>query len=279
MSSSRENNVRFFLRIANFLLCFWVAAGPTDGRAQQGDPTLSALRCQAEKNLNDFSACWSREMMSNPQRQVADCVSQSGSPAEFVFCATQRRLSPSEQRLAGCAFQSGGNLSATASCAGYGYLDREQQRLVGCVASHGSNFLEAAICAGGQYLTPEQAIVANCAIQTGGQPYAFAGCVGGQVTTSELQKCLAVGIGGAGCFGSNNAIVKATSDGWKGVAGGPNSVFNNPGQLAGGPNSVINNPSQIFGGPNSAFRNPEQLAPPPVNLGTVGGKRVCIPWC
>jgi hypothetical protein len=108
---------------------------------------------------------------------------------------------------------------------------------------------------------------------------AFAGCVGGQLTTTELQKCLALGIGGAGCFGNNNAIVKAIGDAWKGVAGGPNSVFNNPGQLAGGPNSVINNPGQILGGPNSAARNPGQLVPPPLNLGTVGGKRVCIPWC
>jgi hypothetical protein len=29
---------------------------------------------------------------------------------------------------------------------------------------------------------------------------------------------------------------------------GPNSIFNNPGQIWGGPNSVINNPGQIFGG-------------------------------
>jgi hypothetical protein len=135
----------------------------------------------------------------------------------------------------------------------------------------------------------------------------FAGCVGGQLTTNELQKCLTVGIDGAGCFGDNKAIVKAVSDVWKGIAGGPNSVFNNPGQLAGGPNSMINNPGQITGGPNSVInnpgqlaggsnsvannpgqilggsnsviRNPGQLVPPPVNLGTVGGHRVCIPWC
>jgi hypothetical protein len=43
------------------------------------------------------------------------------------------------------------------------------------------------------------------------------------------------------------------------IFGGPNSVFNNPGQLKGGPNSVINNPGQVKGGPNSVINNPGQL--------------------
>lgn len=38
------------------------------------------------------------------------------------------------------------------------------------------------------------------------------------------------------------------------IAGGPNSVINNPGQILGGSNSVINNPGQILGGPNSSVR-------------------------
>jgi hypothetical protein len=41
--------------------------------------------------------------------------------------------------------------------------------------------------------------------------------------------------------------------------GGPNSIFNNPGQLKGGPNSVINNPGQLKGGPNSVINNPGQV--------------------
>jgi hypothetical protein len=30
------------------------------------------------------------------------------------------------------------------------------------------------------------------------------------------------------------------------------------------------------------FNNPSQLlpqAPPPVQVGTIGGKRICLPWC
>jgi len=43
------------------------------------------------------------------------------------------------------------------------------------------------------------------------------------------------------------------------IFGGPNSIFNNPGQITGGPNSVINNPRQITGGPNSVINNPGQV--------------------
>jgi hypothetical protein len=43
------------------------------------------------------------------------------------------------------------------------------------------------------------------------------------------------------------------------IFGGPNSIFNNPGQLKGGPNSVINNPGQLRGGPNSVINNPGQV--------------------
>jgi hypothetical protein len=248
--------------------------------AQQGDPTQAALSCQSEKDLNVFAGCWSYEMMSDPQRQVAQCVQQSPSPGDFIFCATQRRLSLDEQRLAFCAFQSSGNFGVVASCAGSEFLNPTQQRLVACVSSNRTNYVGAALCAGGRNLTPEQAVVANCTLQTGGQPYAFATCVGGQLTANELQKCVTIGIGGNGCFGNDNAITQTVRTAWKGLAGGPNSVLNNPGQLAGGQNSIINNPGQIFGGPNSVFNNPSQLVPSGINnLGTVGGHRICLPWC
>jgi Papain family cysteine protease len=40
----------------------------------------------------------------------------------------------------------------------------------------------------------------------------------------------------------------------KDIAGGPNSVVNNPGQIFGGTNSVLHNPGQILGGPNSVVK-------------------------
>ena len=120
-----------------------------------------------------------------------------------------------------------------------------------------------------------------------------------RLTARELLKCAANGIGGKdGCFGDNNDLVGR--NGWVArtfgqIAGGPNSVINNPGQIWGGDNSFVRNPgqiwggsnsfvrnpSQIWGGPNSVFNNPRQLLPQPkpLTLGSVGGKRICLPWC
>jgi hypothetical protein len=242
----------------------------------QGDPTEAAENCASRGlngDLNNFSSCWVTEMMTDEQREAANCVAANNGLGGAAFCLAGINLSPTGLQLARCAQQSGGNLQAAALCAGRQFLDPESQRLAGCVASNPTNFWGAAICAGGRDMTPEQQVFANCAVATGIQPYAMAGCVGGQLTTNELQKCLTIGIGGRGCFGDNNTITRAVRDAWKGISGGPNSVlnqpgeifggpnsvFNNPGQLAGGPNSVINNPGQVLGGPNSVFHNPDQI--------------------
>ncbi|MGA7383500.1 MAG: hypothetical protein WBW81_02035 [Methylocella sp.] len=240
----------------------------------QDNPAEAAANCSDQvADINTFSTCWVSQMMTDQQRQVANCIAGSNGLGGAAFCMAGMNLSPIGLRLAGCAQQSGGNLGAAAACAGLRYLDPQAQRVAACVARNPTNFWGAALCAGGQNLTPEQQVFANCAVATGMQPYAMAGCVAGQLTTNELQKCVSVGIGGRGCFGENNTIVVLVRDAWRGVAGGPNSVlnrpaqvfggpnsvFNNPGQLAGGPNSVINNPGQVFGGPNSVVRNPDQI--------------------
>jgi hypothetical protein len=133
-----------------------------------------------------------------------------------------------------------------------------------------------------------------------------------RLTARELTKCFTDGIGGRGCFGDTNDLVG--KNGWVGkqlraIAGGPNSVFNNPGQLLGGPNSFVRNPGQIWGGDNSFVRNPGQIfggrnsfvrnlaeiwegqnavfnnpsqllpQPKPLQVGSIGGKRICLPWC
>ncbi|WP_207768094.1 hypothetical protein, partial [Methylobacterium frigidaeris] len=88
-------------------------------------------------------------------------------------------------------------------------------------------------------------------------------------TLKEITQCFS----GKGCFGPNNTIIKAYTNAFndltkgpgpnndavvflnrvRDLAGGPNSLINNPGQLKGGPNSMINNPSQIWGGDSSVF--------------------------
>jgi hypothetical protein len=160
-----------------------------------------------------------------------------------------------------------------------------------------------ATCAGANMfnlqLNPEQQIAVQCVVSTGGQPYAAAGCIASRLTMRELTKCMTDGFGGKGCFGDTNDLFGR--EGWTArtlgqIAGGPNSIINNPGQIWGGDNSFVRNPGQIWGGDNSFVRNPSQFwggnnsifnnpsqllpqPPPPVQLGTIGGKRICLPWC
>ena len=157
-----------------------------------------------------------------------------------------RNLSPMGQQVAQCALQMGGRPQMLAMCAtGPMGIDPEAMRLAECVAANPSNFWGAAMCAGGQQLTAEQQVFAQCAVETGLQPYAFAACATGQLTMNEFQKCFEIGVGGEGCFGNNNEIVKLVTDFWSGVAGGPNSVLNRPDQIFGGPNSIFNDPGEF----------------------------------
>ncbi|MEH3085466.1 MAG: hypothetical protein PGN26_02760 [Xylophilus ampelinus] len=57
-------------------------------------------------------------------------------------------------------------------------------------------------------MNPELTVAVECAMTSGGEPMTFAGCTGGRLTTMELNKCFTIGVGGNGCFGDNNEIVK-----------------------------------------------------------------------
>jgi hypothetical protein len=247
--------------------------------------------------------------LSNEQRIVADCAMRSeGDRDDFLVCAGSRlanqRLTPEQQAVLNCAANAVGDASDFASCAASRIigprLSREQRIAVQCAAQSQGDYGTFASCAGANLfnlnLNPEQQIAVQCVVQTGGQPYAAAGCMATRLTARELEKCFTDGIGGSGCFGDNNDLVGR--NGWTArtmaqIAGGPNSVIRNPsqiwggdnsfvrnpGQIWGGSNSFVRNPSQFWGGNNSIFNNPAQLAPPPVTIGSVGGHRICLPWC
>jgi hypothetical protein len=233
--------------------------------------------------------------------------------------AIGRNLTPDEQAVLYCAQNSNDSASNFASCSATrligGHVSKEQKLAVECAAQSEGDYSTMASCAGANLfnlnLNPEQQIAIQCVVSTGGQPYAAAGCIATRLTGRELVKCATNGFGGTdGCFGDNNDLFGR--NGWTArtldqIAGGPNSVFRHPDQLWGGPNSFVRNPSQIWGGDNSflrnpsqiwggdnsfvrnpsqfwggnnsVFNNPSQLAPKPVTLAEVGGKRICLPWC
>lgn len=109
-------------------------------------------------------------------------------------------------------------------------------------------------------MNEEWRIAAECAVNSGGEPITFASCTAGRLTVRELTKCFK-----GDCFGPNNTIIVGIRNAVNDLTQGPGKnnevvkALDAIGDLAGGDNSVINNPGQIFGGSNSMFRNPSQI--------------------
>ena len=260
---------------------------------------------------DDFLTCASNELgdgLSSEQRAIIKCAQESnGSKSNFLSCAGEgwigKNLSNDQKAAIRCARDSS-DTSDFATCSADYLLgenaSKEQKVALRCAAEYGGDATQMASCAGANMfnlqLNPEQQIAVQCVVQTGGQPYAAAGCMATRLTARELVKCATDGFGGDDCFGDSNDLVG--KNGWVArnmgqIAGGPNSVINNPDQIWGGSNSFLRNPNQIFGGSNSfirnpvqiwggsnsVFNNPGQLVPKPVQVGTVGDTRICIPWC
>lgn len=298
------------------------------------------IRC-AEDNSNGtvlaFATCAAPTAgikLTDDQRAAVGCANSSrGDEDEFANClgssVISGHLNSMQRDALDCAKQFDGEASSLADCAAEKIFNAnatpEERIAVSCATELGGDVEQFGICAGTSYmnfrLNPEQQIAVECTVGTGGQLYATAGCIATRLTGRELEKCMANGFGGDGCYGDTNDLFGYK--GWtartlKTLAGGPNSVFNNPAQIWGGsnsmfnnpqqiwggnnslfnnpsqiwggPNSVVRNPSQVFGGQNSVFNNPGQIlggpnsvfhqaAPNPVTIGSVGGHRICLPWC
>ncbi|WP_461950116.1 DUF1036 domain-containing protein [Pseudomonas sp. LB3P81] len=201
-----------------------------------------------------FAICANRDRLTQQQYEIANCAAKYNADrvtTKFARCISQNTLNESDQRLMGCALNHKGDYRATLECAALSSLsddqkriyncvsantdsyvqtgvclagDRlspEQQRITGCVLKNRGSYTQMGVCAAGGNLSPEQQAFVSCAMQTGGQPYAFAGCVGTQLTLNELDKCMTQGIGGDGCFGDNNTVVKLVSNAFKDISEGP----------------------------------------------------------
>jgi hypothetical protein len=271
------------------------AADSAGVKISEDQRILARCAMGSNGNVGDFATCAGGKFLGRtlgPNEQaVLNCASDSGGDtSEFTSCSAQRllgnKLSPEQKIAIQCAAQSQGDATSMATCAGANMFNLQ--------------------------LNPEQQIAVQCVVSTGGQPYAAAGCMASRWTVRELTKCLSNGIGGDGCFGDTNDLVGR--NGWVArtlgqVAGGPNSVFRNPDQLLGGPNSFVRHPDQIWGGDNSFVRNPDQIfggsnsfvrnpsqiwggnnsifnnpaqllpQPKPLQIASIGGKRICLPWC
>jgi uncharacterized membrane protein len=240
-----------------------------------------------------FVKCMSGSYLDDKSASLVNCaIDNQGNYAAMASCAVDGQLTPSQRKLYDCVAQNYNDYRAAGICLAGSSLSSDQQRIANCVMNNRGSYIQMGVCAAGPKLTSEQQVFVQCAISTGGQPYAFAGCVGTQLTLNELQKCIDQGIGGGGCFGRNNEAVKFVNNAWKDVTKGPgpsNDLLGRDGflgrNLENARNDLEHGPghnNDLFGGGGFVGRTLEDArknAPPPLQLGTVGGARICVPWC
>jgi uncharacterized membrane protein len=274
---------------ASIAIC--ASKGSLDGDARR---IADCAQTYAEnKQSAGFVGCIADGTLDDTSAKIVNCaIENKGNYTAMTSCAIGSQLTPEQRRMYDCIAQNYNNYSAAGICLAGNSLSPEQQRLANCVMQNTGSYVQMGVCAAGPNLTSEQQVFVQCAISTGGQPYAFAGCVGTQLTINELQKCVEQGVGGDGCFGKNNEAVKRVSDAWKDVTNGPgpsNDLLGRDGflgrNLGNAENDLKNGPghnNDLLGGGGFVGRNFEVLrqnSPPPLDIGTIGGNRICVPWC
>jgi hypothetical protein len=169
-----------------------------------------------------FGSCMLDSMLGTREKDIYHCTMDSPSGAELAFCVVGAIGGEEERRITNqlnnCYSEHGSQWNEYPVCLLEENIDSDSAKLLNCVmeqADTGSvDLFGTAVCFGVEKLNmnPEAQIAMQCAMMSGGEPFTFAGCAGGELTLRELNKCVETGIGGDGCFGPNNDIVRALSD-------------------------------------------------------------------
>jgi hypothetical protein len=166
----------------------------------------------------DFGRCVVRSMLGSRERAVYDCSREEAEDSALMSACVVGALGGSNERriaanFADCYKQAGGNYQSFGLCMAGQQFDGDMGTLVQCLSHQppgDASVMGTAVCYGASKLNlnAEAQIVVQCAVATDGEPEAFAGCAGGELTAREIDKCRTKGIGGDGCFGPNNDLVK-----------------------------------------------------------------------
>lgn len=211
------------------------------------DPKTAAINCQNKlsEGSDAFISCWTRQVATNRQRQILDCVQntntsaslaicaskgylnddaqkaadcslklyQDKSPGNFARCLNNGYLDPKTEEVTNCAINNHGNYSAIASCAAGTQLSPYQRRLYDCAAQYQNDYRAAGLCMAGTQLSPEQQRIANCVIQNRGSYVQMGVCAAGNNLTPEQQAfaSCAISTGGqpyafAACVGTQLTV-------------------------------------------------------------------------
>lgn len=181
----------------------------------------TAQQCMSQSGGDEktFADCMVKNMVGPREEAVYECAKSSPNKEEFAFCTIGALGGQNERKAADqikkCYDKFGGDINQYPLCLAEQNVDQNTQRLIGCVQQQAQGgdvtVMGTAMCYGANSLdlNPELQIAVECAAASGGEPMTFAGCTGGRLTERELTKCFTDGIGGNGCFGPNNEIVKA----------------------------------------------------------------------
>ena len=203
---------------------------------------------KSKSNKTELAECLVGKVMSDDAKKIIECNEEHGSDHNEMFNCAMQNSSNNNVRIAAtclkdqypedcfasqmiggdaglaikCMQENNDDDIATALCVAGNYLNEDQRKYISCAANSGGYTSFFACAAGGSLdLTAEQQITLECAAQSGGNPYAFAGCYGYRTVVRELSKCFTNGIGGDGCFGKNNTIVKFANNAYNDVTKGP----------------------------------------------------------
>lgn len=174
---------------------------------------------KADGNEEKFAECMLPKMLSNDQIKAYKCAKAGdGDEMQIGACLAKQLVGDKEgeaiDKTMQCYKQHGDDYKKYPLCMAGDQYDPKVSATVNCIADRAesgevSAWVVAGCAAGSQLgMNAEMAIAVECAMSTGGQPYAFAGCTAGRLTQRELTKCFTDGVGGDGCFGPNNDIVK-----------------------------------------------------------------------
>lgn len=181
-----------------------------------------ARQCWNKSNgdQNNFIDCMAGNMFSDEKKKAYNCVKQhQDNKQQLAMCLASVNMGPNEQRALAqaqnCYNTYGDDFSQYPLCLASNNFDQTTARAVACYQQQAQSgdfsYWQAAICMSGPQLklNPELIIAAECAMASGGEPMTFISCAGGRLTAREIDKCFTYGIGGDGCFGPNNDIIKA----------------------------------------------------------------------
>lgn len=185
--------------------------------------TASNCIASAGDSESKFYGCVLDASLGPRQKLAYQCAMNSGSGNETALCLIANNLKGAEKanldQVRSCYAQHGATWDAYPACLAQTPVDPNVFNLVGCArrnmeSGKDPNYWSLGACALGPKLLGElnpdakSSVAVECAMQAGADPKAYALCAGGRLTIEELDTCRTRGVGGRGCLGDRNAVVK-----------------------------------------------------------------------